>query len=502
MPNRRETCLTSALIDNLIRTLNRATPSAQQIYDGALDTPSSLHDLALASMEVKAALETLEASSAPNKTASYNELLERILNRSKREELASNLTAYVESLLGESLGIVASRPLLASFVERLRSVDDPNIQIEVGLKATSLIAPKIVSYEEQDTQLKGILASAYEANEEYRSSAQTLQTITLDSTQRPVSADAKAAVWIRIVRCYLEEDDPTSATSYLNRVKNVLRDVTDHTTQLQFQLSQARILDAQRGFLDASSAYYTVSNEPAVDADERLQMLSAAIICAVLAPAGPAQARTLARLYKDDRAAQVEEFGILEKIFLERLLSPEEVRAFSEKLRPHQLARTADGSTVLDKAVLEHNLLAASRLYENIGTEELGSLLGVEADRAEGYAAQMIEQGRLAGYIDQIARRVVFEGEGSGEKIGTNLDRGMARDIRRWDANVLALTEEVERVTTLIQAHYPVSLIESIWVLFGPLLTDCRRICTLHIWYGNICGFQNRKGCQENSQRS
>ncbi len=29
-------------------------------------------------------------------------------------------------------------------------------------------------------------------------------------------------------------------------------------------------------------------------------------------------------------------------------------------------------------------------------------MLGVDADRAEAYAAQMIEQGRLSGYIDQI----------------------------------------------------------------------------------------------------
>ena len=38
----------------------------------------------------------------------------------------------------------------------------------------------------------------------------------------------------------------------------------------------------------------------------------------------------------------------------------------------HQKALTADGSTILEHAVIEHNLLAASKLYNNITFEGLG----------------------------------------------------------------------------------------------------------------------------------
>ncbi|KAJ9646619.1 hypothetical protein H2201_000703 [Coniosporium apollinis] len=410
---------------------------------------------ALASAEVASALKDLEKSSNNNKASAYNDLLDKIVSTSLPDTLASNLQAYLESLLGESLGIVASRPLLASFVIRFRSLNNPDVQIEVGTHALELLQPKVVSYEEQDTQIKEILASAYETQEDFTSSAKVLQSITLDSSQRAVSADDKAKIWTRIVRCYLEEDDPTSAMSYLNRVKNVLFEVTDKETRLKFALSQARILDSQRNFLEASQSYHSISFESIVDEEERLQALSAAIVCAVLAPAGPQRARTLARLYKDDRASQVEEFSILEKIFLDRLLSPSEVAAFASKLQPHQLAKTADGSTVLEKAVLEHNLLATSRLYNNIGIAQLGDLLGVDAERAEGYAAQMIEQGRLAGYIDQIDAVVFFEGEGSGERKRGQAEKLVGREIRKWDANVQGLAEEVERVATMIQSKYP-----------------------------------------------
>ena len=121
-------------------------------------------------------------------------------------------------------------------------------------------------------------------------------------------------------------------------------------------------MDAGRRFLDASQEYFNVSLATGVDESDRLHALSAAIICAVLAPAGPQRSRTLARLYKDDRATSVDVFSILEKMHLDRLLTKEEVAAFSQKLQPHQLAPTADGSTVLDKAVIEHNLVAASKL--------------------------------------------------------------------------------------------------------------------------------------------
>jgi COP9 signalosome complex subunit 4 len=309
-----------------------------------------------------------------------------------------------------------------------------------------ILAPKVVSYEQQDTELKLILADAYEADNDFISSAKTLQTIALESSQRTVSDDEKAKVWMRICRCYLEEDDPTNALTYLNKIKQIIFSVTDQPTRLQFQLCQARISDSQRNFLDASAAYLTLSNEAVIDEEERLQALSAAITCAVLAPAGPLRGRQLAKLYKDERTADTPEYSILEKIFLDRILAPSEVAAFAANLKDHQLAKTSDGSTVLDKAVLEHNLLAVSRIYANISFQNLGGLLGVDADKAEIYASTMVESNRLSGSIDQIAGVIHFNTKES----------GLAKmDLRAWDTNVQNLAEEVEKVTTLIQREEP-----------------------------------------------
>lgn len=64
-------------------------------------------------------------------------------------------------------------------------------------------------------------------------------------------------------------------------------------------------------------------------------------------------------------------------------------------LKPHQRAVLPDGSTVLERAVTEHNLAAASKLYNNIFFAELGTLLNCAPDRAEAIAARMVSEERL-----------------------------------------------------------------------------------------------------------
>ena len=80
-------------------------------------------------------------------------------------------------------------------------------------------------------------------------------------------------------------------------------------------------------------------------------------------------------------AFQLPAFNILEKMYLDRLIKRSELKDFESLLQPHQKALTADGSTILDHAVIEHNLLAASKLYNNITCEGLGALLEISGTR-------------------------------------------------------------------------------------------------------------------------
>ena len=154
----------------------------------------------------------------------------------------------------------------------------------------------------------------------------------------------------------------------------------------------------------------------------------------MLAPAGPNRSRVLASLYRDERTADLPTYNILSKMFLDHILRPAEVKEFEKSLKPHQLAKIAISSndrlagkedlsdtepststrtgpsTVLDRAVMEHNLLASSNIYNNITFKGLGALLDLTPGAAETMARKMIEQGRLRGSIDQVDKLIWFEG--------------------------------------------------------------------------------------------
>ncbi|KAH6628056.1 hypothetical protein F5144DRAFT_294192 [Chaetomium tenue] len=409
----------------------------------------------MASPQVAAALE--EAGKSQD-VAGYLNILEDTKSTPNPDSLAADLTAFIDAVLTGNLGLVNTRTLVTDFIAALRALDNHDLWLQVGQHAIRTIPTTALSSSllEQSAALRELVATAHEANEDFLDAAKMLSDIPLDSSQRRVGDAEKAAIWVRIVRNYLEVDDSTTAERYLNKLKNVMHDVADAELNLHFRLSAARIQDSNRQFLQAAKSYHDISFSPAIAEDERLHTLAMAIKCAILAPAGPLRGRALAQLYKDDRSAGLEEHGILEKMFFDRLLSTAEVDKFAQGLAPHQLAKTSDGSTVLAKAVVEHNLLSASRLYSNIGFDELGLLLGLDGQKAEDTTARMVEQGRLVGSIDQIDRIIWFEGgDASGEKGSGRAEIAVGKEKRRWDANVQALAEDVERLTDALQAEFP-----------------------------------------------
>ncbi|PVH84248.1 hypothetical protein DL98DRAFT_569223 [Cadophora sp. DSE1049] len=408
----------------------------------------------MVSAKVTSALSTIPDTQ--DQQQGYEALLKDVQFTSSPSDLPKDLMAILDAIFESSLGIVATRSLTLYFVNTLKEVKSNETKIEVGEHALSVFQSQASSFEEQNAQVRETMASAYEADEDFLAAAKILAGIPLESSQRKVTNEDKVGFWIRITRNYLEVDDTTLAEQYLNKAKNLIYTVSDRDMNLHFSLCQARIQDARRNFLAAAQGYQDISFMTVIAEEERLHTLSMAIKCAVLAPAGPARSRALGRLYKDERASTLEEYSILEKMFLDRLLSPTEVAKFAEGLAPHQLAKTSDGSTVLAKAVVEHNLRGASRLYSNIGFDALGLLLGLDGDKAEETTARMIEQGRLVGRIDQIERFIWFEGgEATGEKGSGRSEGVVGRELKRWDSNVQGLAEEVEKVTSELQLVYP-----------------------------------------------
>jgi len=129
-------------------------------------------------------------------------------------------------------------------------------------------------------------------------------------------------------------------------------------------------------------------------------------------------------------------------MFLGRILRTEEVKHFESSLDDHQLAKNSDGVSILEQAIREHNLVAASKVYNNISFEQLGSLLGVSTEEAEKLASDMITQDRLAGTIDQMKQLLYFKAEN-------------ANTIEDWDSHIEHVCSSVNALIDQISAKHP-----------------------------------------------
>lgn len=226
---------------------------------------------------------------------------------------------------------------------------------------------------------------------------------------RQYTVDYKLETYLKIARLYLEDGDPVQAEAFINRASLLQAETKSEELHVLYKVCYARVLDYRRKFIEAAQRYNELSYRTIVDEGERMNALKNALICTVLASAGQQRSRMLATLFKDERCQHLPAYAILEKMYLDRIIRRSELEEFEALLQLHQKASTLDGSSILDRAVFEHNLLSASKLYNNITFEELGALLEIQPSKAERIASQMITEERLLGYIDQIDKIVHFE---------------------------------------------------------------------------------------------
>uniref|UniRef100_A0A0N8ESK2 COP9 signalosome complex subunit 4 n=2 Tax=Heterocephalus glaber TaxID=10181 RepID=A0A0N8ESK2_HETGA len=373
---------------------------------GGLAAAAELGEMAAA---VRQDLAQLMNSSGSHKdlAGKYRQILEKAIQLSGAEQLEA-LKGFVEAMVNENVSLVISRQLLTDFCTHLPNLPDSTAK-EIYHFTLEKIQPRVISFEEQVASIRQHLASIYEKEEDWRNAAQVLVGIPLETGQKQYNVDYKLETYLKIARLYLEDDDPVQAEAYINRASLLQNESTNEQLQIHYKVCYARVLDYRRKFIEAAQRYNELSYKTIVHESERLEALKHALHCTILASAGQQRSRMLATLFKDERCQQLAAYGILEKMYLDRIIRGNQLQEFAAMLMPHQKATTADGSSILDRAVIEHNLLSASKLYNNITFEELGALLEIPAAKAEKIASQMITEGRMNGFIDQIDGIVHFE---------------------------------------------------------------------------------------------
>jgi len=378
-------------------------------------------------------------------SANHKELIEKLrgvleqIIRLKDEERITGLRAFVDSMVNENVSLVVSRQLFTDYGARIQGLED-DVAEQVALFTLEKIQPRVISFEEQVSSLRQHLAQMYERQELWKQAAAVLVGIPLETGQKQYSVDYKLETYLKIARLFLEDDDPIQAEAYINRASLLQAESKNEELQIQYKVCYARVLDYRRKFIEAAQRYNELSYRTIIHESERKMALQNALHCTILASAGQQRSRVLALLFKDERCQQLPAFGILEKMYMDRIIRRRELEEFAALLLPHQMAKTADGSTILDRAVTEHNLLSASKLYNNISFEELGRLLEIPAAKAERIASQMITEERMGGHIDQLESVVHFETKDS---------------LPTWDRQIEGLCFQVNSIIEKITAKEP-----------------------------------------------
>nr|KAJ0227013.1 hypothetical protein LSAT_V11C100007850 [Lactuca sativa] len=353
---------------------------------------------------------------------------------------------FIDHILSDDVPLVVSRQLLQTFAQELGRLEPEN-QKEIAHYTLHQIQPRVVSFEEQVLVIREKLAELYESEQLWSKAAQMLSGIDLDSGMRVIDDKFRLTKCVQIARLYLEDDDAVNAEAFINKASFLVSNSQHEVLNLQYKVEKtagtlvcyARILDLKRKFLEAALRYYDISQiekrqigDEVIDEDALEQALAAAVTCTILAAAGPQRSRVLATLYKDERCSRLKIYPILQKVYLERILRKPEIDAFSEELKAHQKAILPDNVTVLDRAMIEHNLLSASKLYTNISFGELGTLLGIAPHKAEKIASRMICEDRMRGSIDQVEAVIHFEDDNE--------------ELQQWDEQIFGLCQALNDV--------------------------------------------------------
>ena len=104
-------------------------------------------------------------------------------------------------------------------------------------------------------------------------------------------------------------------------------------------------------------------------------------------------------------------YDLLAKMFKGERIDYANVQEFNETLEDYQKV-LKQGYPILERAVIEHNIVCTSKLYMNITFDELGNFLGVSPEKAEGFVAQMVSEGRISAVLDQQEGLIEFDEEG------------------------------------------------------------------------------------------
>eukprot|EP01094_Clydonella_sp_ATCC50884_P023907 TRINITY_DN585_c0_g1_i1.p1 TRINITY_DN585_c0_g1~~TRINITY_DN585_c0_g1_i1.p1 ORF type:complete len:394 (-),score=180.74 TRINITY_DN585_c0_g1_i1:156-1337(-) len=377
-----------------------------------------------------------------SKEEQYKELFNKI-------EAAADVPAMItlcEYVVGGKGGDTSTvvKDVVEYFITRLNEFGFQPC-VEIGTALLTQLSSNASSFERQINLCADCVATSYLLNRKFDEAIGLFARVKFEG----MSKEFEAHVYVKVAQAELGNGNSDRADTFINKAGHLVRTNRDVSNNnkilLKYKVCYAQLRDANGQFLIAARHYYGLSQADGMT--DRESPLRAACICAIVAPAGPMRNNMLSTLYKDERTSRFDKikpvvYPVLEKMFMGKIVRPSELEDFKELLSEHHFRQNADGSTVFSRAIMDHNVLSAGKLYANISFTELATLLGIEAEEAESVASTMISEDRLKGaIIDQVDGFVTFP--------------HVEEKLLQWDSNVDQACAVLNGLVDSIQTKHP-----------------------------------------------
>ncbi|GMH76023.1 hypothetical protein TrLO_g14818 [Triparma laevis f. longispina] len=320
----------------------------------------------------------------------------------------------------------------------------------------------------RDNALRKEIFKFYLDQGDYEEAGNALGSLRIDSfigdPEDPYSFSPAEAcdTYITVAECYLEDDNASSAENFVlkaNQQKAEVDGAENWALLLRADTCFARVMDAQRKFLQASSKYYELSqtSNSNVNQSDLIVLLGKASTCCILGAAGQQRQRLMALVAGDERLAGLNgvdgyeaHHAVIQKMHQQQIIQIKEMEKFTASLATHQKAKGADGMTIVDKVVMEHNVLAVQRVYESIRISVLAKILETDERNAMKIAAKMIGAKAIEGKIDEVEGILHFTNGGEGPSNAETMNKAIESVCLSLNKVAAIATEEMKKAGIVV----------------------------------------------------
>jgi len=285
-----------------------------------------------------------------------------------------------------------------------------------------------------DNKLRTLLFEYLLSKEDYQEAATVLLGLRMEDVDEEsvyyMQPFKRVDVFVKIAECYVADKDSSRAEGAVQKAGGIIDSILNPEQNVslitRYKSIYADVLDANLKFLQAAGRYLELSHVSSfgnmVDTVDLLHMLGKASTCVILSPINAQRERMLGKIFGDERLFHLDNIGcfkyhipILKSMYLKRIIERDDgLINFENSLSDHHKTTMVDGLTIVQRAIVEHNIVAMSELYSSVFFSHLERFIDISPKHAEEIIAEMITNGRVYGSIDQIDCILYFQKNQSG----------------------------------------------------------------------------------------